>query len=149
MVAMLLIPMLTVSFPDISISESSFADPHIDTLTTLLYWSMIETGLALIAACLPTLHYIVARSSIKAMLSSVRSAIGLNSAGSRSTTTPGAENENSQYSKIVVMKKISQTSQCDSIQVSENDFVLHDSENGYQIPLVPANTWQARIKNTA
>ncbi|CAF9907949.1 MAG: hypothetical protein HETSPECPRED_007945 [Heterodermia speciosa] len=43
------------------------------TLSTVLYWSIIESGLALIAASLPTLHSLVARFSLRAIWARVSS----------------------------------------------------------------------------
>lgn len=49
------------------------------TVSTILYWSMIEAGLAIIAACLPTLQFLVRKVSIDSMVNSVRSALSLRS----------------------------------------------------------------------
>ncbi|MCJ1369192.1 hypothetical protein MMC20_000401 [Loxospora ochrophaea] len=48
------------------------------TVSTALYWSMVEGGLALAAACLPTLHYLFGRKAMKSAISTLRSAIALN-----------------------------------------------------------------------
>ena len=49
------------------------------TVSTILYWSMIEAGLAVIAACLPTLQFLIRKVSLDGMISSVRSALSLQS----------------------------------------------------------------------
>ncbi|KAI4246697.1 MAG: hypothetical protein LQ352_006318 [Teloschistes flavicans] len=48
-----------------------------ETLTVFLYWSMLESGLALIAACLPTLSYLFTRHSFRSVLQSARSAAAM------------------------------------------------------------------------
>ncbi|KAL1961996.1 hypothetical protein VTN77DRAFT_687 [Rasamsonia byssochlamydoides] len=53
------------------------------TLTILLFWSMIESGLALIASCLPTLRIMVAQASLSASLKSAWGAFHQPSAASR------------------------------------------------------------------
>ncbi len=49
------------------------------TVSTILYWSMIEAGLAIIAACLPTLQFLIRKVSLDSVVSSVRSALSLHS----------------------------------------------------------------------
>lgn len=51
-------------------------------LTVSLWWSLLECGLALIAACLPTLSYLFSRFSIQSAIKSVRSALSLRTASS-------------------------------------------------------------------
>jgi hypothetical protein len=46
-------------------------------ITVSLYWSMLEAGLALIAACLPTLSYLFNKLSLSDVLNSLRSAFSL------------------------------------------------------------------------
>ena len=48
-------------------------------LSTMLYWSMIEGGLAVIAACLPTLQFLVRRVSLSSLVHSLRSPLSLGS----------------------------------------------------------------------
>lgn len=55
------------------------ADCSIVTVSTILYWSMIEAGLAIIAACLPTLQFLVRKVSLDSIVNSVRSALSLQS----------------------------------------------------------------------
>ncbi|KAI0867734.1 hypothetical protein GGS24DRAFT_484637 [Hypoxylon argillaceum] len=56
-----------------------------------MYWSMIEAGLSLIAACLPTTQHLFRGISLASVVASVRSAISLpsltGSGGSRSRPT--------------------------------------------------------------
>lgn len=55
-------------------------DPTLDTnmsVSTVVYWSMIEAGLSLIAACLPTAQHIFRGHSVGSVVASVRSAISL------------------------------------------------------------------------
>ncbi|MCJ1275037.1 hypothetical protein MMC21_002837 [Puttea exsequens] len=77
------------------ISNGGYA-AHTDvnlTLTILLYWSMLESGLALIAACLPTLHYLVSRSFISPAVNSMRRLIS----STRSTSTSNTLGERPYY----------------------------------------------------
>jgi hypothetical protein len=103
------------------------------TLTNLLYWSMIESGLALIAACLPTLHYFVARTSFG--VSSIRSLLRLDSLrtpfSSRAAETGGA----SSYSELTTTKTAVVTSRQNEDEVFEN-ILGADSTNKYQLPMV-------------
>lgn len=48
-------------------------------LTVSYYWSLLEAGLALIAACLPPLSYLFRGYSIRSVISSVRSTLSLHS----------------------------------------------------------------------
>ena len=66
------------------------------TLTILLYWSMIESGLAVIAACLPTLHKFVSTSSIKLTLSRARSFVTFSSDRSQDDCRHLKDNEHSE-----------------------------------------------------
>lgn len=57
-------------------------DPTLDvnmSVSTVVYWSMIEAGLSLIAACLPTAQHIFRGHSMGSVIASVRSAISLSS----------------------------------------------------------------------
>ena len=78
-----------------------------------MYWSTIETGLALIAACLPTLSYLFNGVSLQSAVNSVRSALSLGSVRStRKSTEPSraevsnpyidieANNSSSSYAKM-------------------------------------------------
>ncbi|KAF2233660.1 hypothetical protein EV356DRAFT_567901 [Viridothelium virens] len=63
------------------------SDPNMDedlTLTRVFYWSMIEAGLALIAACLPTLQTLLPVISTQQIIDSVRSIFSLHSQHSSS-----------------------------------------------------------------
>lgn len=55
------------------------ANPSQVTVSTILYWSMIEGGLAVIAACLPTLRFLVGKISISSIVNSLRSVLSLDS----------------------------------------------------------------------
>ncbi|MCJ1437277.1 hypothetical protein MMC27_006663 [Xylographa pallens] len=52
------------------------------TISTIMYWYMIEAGISLIAACLPTLRFLFANKSLQTVMQSVRSAISLRSSSS-------------------------------------------------------------------
>lgn len=49
------------------------------SVTSSLWWSMLEAGLALIAACLPTLSFLFRRISLQSVLKSVRSKLSIHS----------------------------------------------------------------------
>ena len=46
-------------------------------VATILYWSMIEAGLAIIASCLPTLQALFIKGSLQSMVATVRSMISV------------------------------------------------------------------------
>ncbi|KAI0542846.1 hypothetical protein GGR58DRAFT_449825 [Xylaria digitata] len=79
-------------------------DPTLDenqSVSTVMYWSMIEAGLSLIAACLPTTQHLFRGVSLASVVASVRSAISLpsltgtqNSGGSRSRSNVNIYNGN-------------------------------------------------------
>ncbi|KAI8965299.1 hypothetical protein F5Y11DRAFT_313576 [Daldinia sp. FL1419] len=48
-------------------------------LTTEIYWSMIEMGISVVAACLPTLSPLFSKVSLESMVRSVRSIVSLES----------------------------------------------------------------------
>jgi len=50
-----------------------------------MYWALLEAGLALIAACLPSLSVLFAKRSLASVISSVRSALSLRSLRSQNT----------------------------------------------------------------
>lgn len=52
---------------------------HLVTISTIFYWYMIEAGVSLIAACLPSLRFLFANKSLLSIVYSVRSAISLRS----------------------------------------------------------------------
>ncbi|KAL8671454.1 MAG: hypothetical protein Q9168_004042 [Polycauliona sp. 1 TL-2023] len=57
-------------------------DPHADedlSLTANLYWSMVESGLGLVAVCLPTFRALFGKSSLDAMVHRFRSTFSLRS----------------------------------------------------------------------
>ncbi|KAL8705569.1 MAG: hypothetical protein Q9201_001309 [Fulgogasparrea decipioides] len=60
-------------------------DPHADedlSLTANLYWSMVESGLGLIAVCLPTFRALFGEFSPGALIQSFRSTFSLHSRAS-------------------------------------------------------------------
>ncbi|KAL2044671.1 hypothetical protein N7G274_002445 [Stereocaulon virgatum] len=60
----------------------------------ILYWSIVEAGLSLIAACLPTLRLLVAKTSMDSIVRSFRSAISLGSvASSRNRCTANVRSD--------------------------------------------------------
>ncbi|MCJ1260610.1 hypothetical protein MMC22_000472 [Lobaria immixta] len=53
------------------------------TISTILYWSLIEGGLAIIAACLPTLRCVIRKISLSSIVHSVRNALSVGSKHTR------------------------------------------------------------------
>lgn len=49
------------------------------SLTVSYYWSLLEAGLALIAACLPPMSYLLTHFNVHAVLNSIRSTLSLHS----------------------------------------------------------------------
>ncbi|KAF2190061.1 hypothetical protein K469DRAFT_747322 [Zopfia rhizophila CBS 207.26] len=68
-------------------------DPRFDQMllvSTFVFWSMVETHAALLAANLPTLRRVISSSSLDSVVRSVRSVLSLNSVRSnRSQSGPG------------------------------------------------------------
>ena len=56
---------------------------HSVTISTIFYWYMIEAGVSLIAACLPSLRFLFANKSLQSIVHSVRSVISLRSTPKR------------------------------------------------------------------
>ncbi|KAF2690572.1 hypothetical protein K458DRAFT_354689 [Lentithecium fluviatile CBS 122367] len=55
-------------------------DPTLDvnqSVSTVMYWSMIEAGICIVAACLPTMQRLLRGQSITSVVNSIRSAISL------------------------------------------------------------------------
>jgi len=63
-----------------------------EEITLQMYWSGLECGLAIIAACLPKLSSLVARFSVQAAVRSVRSVFSLHSANRSQTGSSGMGN---------------------------------------------------------
>lgn len=98
------------------------------TVSTILYWSMIEAGLAIVAACLPTLQYLVRKSSLDSMFSSVRSAFSLHSFPSQrsslGTKAPyenmGGGSDSASNAPIVEANKTSNVFVMENVKSSRN-----------------------------
>ena len=69
------------------------ADPRLED-TQLLFWSMLEGGLALIAVNLPSIWGLFTKISPEAVLRSVRSAVSLGSRGSGDSKNSRSSHEN-------------------------------------------------------
>jgi len=54
-------------------------------LTQILFWSFVESALALMASCLPVTHSLFRKSSIESVIRSIRSLTSLHSSGHGST----------------------------------------------------------------
>ena len=60
-------------------------------VSILLFWAMMEMGVAMIAVCLPTLRPLFRNWSLESIIRSVRSAVSLRSMGSSRTSPPTAQ----------------------------------------------------------
>ncbi|KAI5920752.1 hypothetical protein F4810DRAFT_681869 [Camillea tinctor] len=76
-VIILALPMPRVSFIDPTLDENQ-------SVSTVMYWFMVEAGLSLIVACLPTIQNLFRGQSLGSVVASVRSAISLTSFTGRS-----------------------------------------------------------------
>ena len=79
----------------ISVSKSA---QHCETplillavVSILLFWAMMEMGVAMIAVCLPTLRPLFRDWSLESIIRSVRSAVSLRSMGSSRRSPPIAQ----------------------------------------------------------
>ena len=94
------------------------------TITVALYWAYIEAGLALLAACLPSLSTLFARASIASIIRSVRSVLSLHSISSqnprRSQQNPRAgPRQHAPYKNLA-----------DERSTASNTCMAHNDENG-------------------
>lgn len=60
-------------------------------VSILLFWAMMEMGVAMIAVCLPTLRPLFRNWSLESIIRSVRSAVSLRSMGSSRRSPPTAQ----------------------------------------------------------
>jgi hypothetical protein len=72
-----------------------------------MYWSGIECGLAIIAACLPKLSYLFGRFSVQSAVRSVRSVFSLNSLNSATRSQTSSRGLGNEYVDIESSSKTS------------------------------------------
>ena len=60
-------------------------------VSILLFWAMMEMGVAMIAVCLPTLRPLFRNWSLESIIRSVRSVVSLRSMGSSRRSPPTAQ----------------------------------------------------------
>lgn len=70
--------------------------------STLIFWAMLENGVAMVAVCLPTLRAILATRSIETAVRSVRSILSLHSISSGRSKTGHGSTECQSDRKAVV-----------------------------------------------
>lgn len=63
---------------------------RIEALTLGMYWSTLEVGLAIIAACLPSLSALMTTNSIQSAIRSMRSVLSLHSSHGSKIGVPDA-----------------------------------------------------------
>ena len=103
-------------------------------MTVALYWSLIEAGLALVAACLPSISSLFRSMSFNAIIKSFRSALSLRSLpfgtprhSQRNTSTPSSQKKT--YLEILDHQSpVSQRSVSSDIQSGISAFVMRDLE---------------------
>jgi len=143
-------------------------DPTLDenlSVSTVIYWSMIEAGLSLIAACLPTTQHIFRGHSLGSVVNSVRSAISLpsitrsqNSGGSRNQTTIHQTNETGSFKRLAESRSLTDHNSGQSQELSTdaakdrhvfNGSGVHKtisiemvSHEGTKEPIVVDEAWQ-------
>ena len=72
---------LIVSSPTQSEPAPQLLNPvfYLVSLTVSYYWSLLEAGLALIAACLPPMSYLFTHFNVHSVINSIRSTLSLHS----------------------------------------------------------------------
>lgn len=60
---------------------------HAELVTGTMYWSLVENGITIIAASLPTLYYFIGKRSAQSIVRSLRSIISLRSFRSNVSNT--------------------------------------------------------------
>lgn len=73
----------------IQVLKAITAEVEVDTnlsLTVSYYWSTLEAGLSLIAACLPPMSYLFTHMSVHSVVNSIRSVLSLHSFHSRESS---------------------------------------------------------------
>jgi len=75
------------------------SDDDIGVVSLLMFWSMLELGIAMIASCLPILRPLFNNFSPESVINSVRSALSLHSLGSRNKSFPGTKGGSYQRSE--------------------------------------------------
>jgi hypothetical protein len=65
-------------------------------LTTLIFWSMVEMGIAIVAGCLPTIWPLIGKISVETMVRSLRGMLSLESLRRGSEATSGYHSEDVQ-----------------------------------------------------
>lgn len=88
---------------------TNIKDPDL-TVSTILYWSLIEGGLALIAACLPNLRFLVGKMSLTRILHSVRSVLSLGSTRTQEQSQQPSSGSKESYVNIEPGSSLSSTS---------------------------------------
>lgn len=67
------------------------SDDDFGGVSILVFWAMMEMGVAVIAVCLPTLRPLFRDWSLESIIKSVRSAVSLRSMGRRRRSPPTAQ----------------------------------------------------------
>ncbi|SLM35585.1 hypothetical protein LPUS_04890 [Lasallia pustulata] len=120
---------------------------HVDpdpTLNTIIFWCMIEAGLGVIAACLPTLRPLLSKISLGSIVNSVRSALSPDSSHWQRSQRPVSHPEGShtnltpENSSASQMPMVSVTGSAGSLHSANKD-VTQVKESGIY---VTSQIWQ-------
>ena len=109
------------------------------TLTILLYWSMLESGLSLIAASLPTLHYLISQSFPRPALNGVRHLIS----SMRSTPKSSDTIVEGPYHKVPTARK-----SAPSQRAIEESYELSFSQAYVKFQMPRARIFKGLFQNT-
>lgn len=106
-----------------------------------LYWTMVETSLSLIAACLPTLRVLITIKSVDSMIRSVRSAVSIHSLRSHhSQGTKRSGDSQGSYSEASYVEKAgihSISSEAYHTYPRSEDTLRQGSTEHDEIPVIP------------
>ena len=110
--------------------------PPLEAITTLLYWSMLEAGISLIATNLPSIYFLFRKESLQSFANGMRNVVSLDSLrlSQRSNSDTGGQ---SLYSK---KKNASKTSHVTTAAKKEwealegvNTFAMSDMKRGVRV----------------
>ena len=127
---------LPVSLSSLEYPARLMPCPPVEAITTLLYWSMLEAGISLIATNLPSIYFLFSKESLQSFANSIRNVVSLDSLRSsqRSNSNTG---DQSLYSK---KKNVSKASHVTTAAQKEwesfegvNTFAMYEMKHGAEV----------------
>lgn len=115
---------------------------NVEDIALILFWSMIESGTGIVAACLPTLKIIFSQSTIDKFVSSVRSTFSLRSRSTHNSY-PEVHDERdrrSEGSSVVQLAKLGGVSSVESYAMKDTEYLSDTKAHQGEIRL--QNTFQ-------